>query len=121
MMVNIIIYILIGLSAGVLSGLLGIGGGLIIVPALIYICGFDQLKAQGTSLTILLPPVGIAAFLEYYKHGNTDLKAGIIIAIMLVIGSIFGAKFACYIPAAYLRKFFGFFMLILSVKMLLGK
>ena len=67
-MLNIILFILIGLIAGILSGFLGIGGGVIIVPALIYICGFSQLKAQGTSLAILLPPVGILAFIEYYKR-----------------------------------------------------
>lgn len=74
---NIMIFVVIGLLAGVLSGLFGIGGGIIIVPALIYLCGFTQLKAQGTSLAIMLPPVGIVAFIQYYKRGQVDLKGGI--------------------------------------------
>jgi len=73
-MINIILFIAIGLAAGVLSGMFGIGGGIIIVPTLIYLCGFDQLKAQGTSLAILLPPVGILAFISYYKRGQVNIK-----------------------------------------------
>ncbi len=88
-MMNIILFILIGVVAGILSGMFGIGGGVIIVPALIYLCGFNQLKAQGTSLAILLPPVGIVAFLNYYKKGDVNLQAGALICIFLVVGSIF--------------------------------
>ena len=72
-MLNIVIYLLIGILAGLLSGLFGIGGGIIIIPALVYIGGFSQLKAQGTSLAALLLPVGILAFIEYYKKGNVDM------------------------------------------------
>lgn len=114
-----VLFILIGLSAGILSGLFGIGGGILIVPALIYICGFTQLKAQGTSLMILLPPVGLLAFLEYYKKGNVDIKAGIIICISLLIGASFGGKFAQYISTGVLKKGFAVFMLLVAIKMLL--
>lgn len=120
-MLNIIILILIGLAAGILSGFFGIGGGIIIVPALIYISGFTQLKAQGTSLAVLLPPVGILAFLEYYKHNNVDIKAGIIICITVLIGAMLGGKIAQVIPPDILKKGFGIFMLLISLKMLLSK
>ncbi|GKU27044.1 sulfite exporter TauE/SafE family protein [Clostridium folliculivorans] len=120
-MFNIIPFILIGLSAGILSGLFGIGGGVIIVPALIYICNFSQLMAQGTSLAVLLPPVGLLAFLEYYKKGDVDIKAGIIICITVLIGGILGGKIAQAISPNMLKKGFALFMLIISLKMLFGK
>jgi uncharacterized protein len=119
--VNIFLFILIGIVAGVLSGMFGIGGGVIIVPALVFLCGFSQLKAQGTSLAILLPPVGILAFIEYYKKGQTNLQAGIIIAIFLIIGSIFGAKLSQILPVSILKKGFGVFMILVSLKMIFSK
>jgi Predicted permeases len=120
-MVNIILFITIGVVAGILSGMFGIGGGVIIVPALIYLCGFGQLKAQGTSLAILLPPVGILAFIEYYKKGQVNLHAGILICIFLVIGSVFGAKIANNIPVSVLKKCFGIVMTLISLKMIFSK
>lgn len=120
-MINIILFIMIGLIAGVLSGLFGIGGGVIIVPALIYLCGFSQLKAQGTSLAILLPPVGILAFLEYYKKGYVNLQAGILICIFLVIGSVFGSKISHSLPLPVLKKSFGVLMILISLKMIFSK
>lgn len=118
---EIITFILIGIVAGILSGMFGIGGGIVIVPALVYFCGFSQLKAQGTSLAIMLPPVGIAAFTYYYKKGQVDLKAGILICIFIVIGSLFGAKIANNIPISILKKTFGVLMLLISVKMIFSK
>jgi uncharacterized membrane protein YfcA len=106
-MVDLIIYLMIGIVAGILSGLFGIGGGTIIIPALVFLAGFSQLKAQGTSLIAMLPPVGILAFLEYYKRGNTDLYAGIIICIAMVISAKYGAQFANMLPMDVLRKAFG--------------
>jgi uncharacterized protein len=120
-MMNIFLFILIGIVAGILSGMFGIGGGVIIVPALVFLCGFGQLKAQGTSLAILLPPVGILAFIEYYKKGQTNLQAGVLIAIFLIIGSIFGAKLAQLLPTSILKKGFGIFMIIVSLKMIFSK
>ena len=120
-MLNITLFILIGLIAGVLSGFFGIGGGVIIVPALIYICGFTQLKAQGTSLAIMLPPVGILAFLQYYKKGNVDIKAGMFIAIALILGSMVGSKFVQNISPNLLRKGFAVFMIVVSIKMFFTK
>lgn len=120
-MATYLLFIAIGLFAGLLSGLFGIGGGIIIVPALIYLCGFTQLKAQGTSLAILLPPVGILAFLEYYRKGNVDVKAGILICATLFLGAMFGGRIAQNIPTEYLKKGFAVFMLLVSLKMLISK
>lgn len=120
-MSNIILFIVIGCIAGILSGLFGIGGGVIIVPALIYLCGFSQLKAQGTSLAILLPPVGILAFIDYYKKGNVNVQAGILICIFLVIGSVFGAKISHIIPVDTMRKLFGVLMMLISIKLIFSK
>lgn len=120
-MTSTILFILIGIVAGILSGMFGIGGGIIIVPALVYLCGFSQLKAQGTSLSILLQPVGIFAFLEYYKKGQVNLQAGALIVIFLVIGSVFGSKLAQNLPIEVMKKSFGLLMLIISVKMIFSK
>ncbi|WP_123054584.1 sulfite exporter TauE/SafE family protein [Clostridium sp. JN-1] len=120
-MSNIILFIVIGVIAGILSGLFGIGGGIIIVPALVYLCGFNQLTAQGTSLAILLPPTGILAFMSYYKKGHVNLQAGILICIFLVVGSVFGAKLAHVIPVDTIRKLFGVLMMLIAVKLILGK
>lgn len=120
-MTNIILFIIIGLAAGILSGLFGIGGGIIIIPALVFICGFTQLKAQGTSLAVLLPPVGLLAFWEYYKKGNVDIKAGIIICLFVFFGALLGSKLAQIIPAAYLKKGFAVFLLLISLKMFFSK
>ena len=120
-MTSTILVILIGIFAGILSGMFGIGGGIIIVPALVYLCGFSQLKAQGTSLAILLPPVGIFAFIEYYKKGQVNLQAGVLIVIFLVIGSVFGSKLAQNLPVEVMKKSFGILMLVISVKMIFSK
>ncbi len=120
-MYEIILFLLVGVLAGVLSGFFGIGGGVIIVPALMFFCGFTQLKAQGTSLAVLLPPVGVLAFLHYYKEGNVDIKAGIIICIAAIIGSMFGGKFAHDIPPDILQKGFALLLVLVGVKMFFGK
>jgi uncharacterized membrane protein YfcA len=118
---NIIAFIAVGILAGILSGMFGVGGGIVIVPALVYLCGFSQLKAQGTSLAIMLPPVGIAAFIQYYKQGQVDVKAGILICVFLVLGSMFGAKIAHIIPISVLKKSFGVLMILISLKMIFSK
>jgi uncharacterized protein len=120
-MTSTILFILIGSVAGILSGMFGIGGGVIIVPALMFLCGFGQLKAQGTSLAILLPPVGIFAFIEYYKKGQVNIQAGVLIVIFLVIGSIFGSKIAQNLPIEVLKKSFGIVMILISLKMIFSK
>lgn len=121
MMIDIISYIIIGALAGILSGLFGIGGGIIIVPGLIFLKGFSQIKAQGTSIIAMLPPVGILAFMEYYKKGNTDILAGIVICIAMVIGAKFGGQFANQLPISVMKKAFGIFIILVGIKTFFGK
>lgn len=118
---DIVIYALIGLSAGILGGFFGMGGGFIIVPALVIICGFTQLKAQGTSLAVLLPPVGLLAFLTYYRNGNVDVKVGIILCVTLFIGGLIGAQIVQSVNNDFLRKSFAVFMILVSLMMLVEK
>jgi uncharacterized protein len=108
-------FMIIGIFSGVAAGFFGVGGGIVIVPALIYWAGFSQHMATGTSLAVLLPPIGIAATLEYYRHGNVDVKAAFILAISMVLGAWFGAYFANQMPGPYLRLVFGLFVCSLGV------
>src|SRR5947207_12675363 len=95
--------IVVGLVAGVSSGFFGIGGGVLIVPMLIYWAGFNQHRATGTSLAVLLPPIGIAAVLEYWRNGNVDVRAGMYIAVAMLVGAGIGAYGANKIAGPYLR------------------
>ena len=115
---TIIILLLLGISAGILSGLVGVGGGIIIVPALVLLLGFTQKQAQGTSLAIFLLPVGIIAVAEYYKGGYINIKYALLMAVAFVVGSYFGSKFALIIPGEKLKKIFAFVLMLLSLKML---
>ncbi len=115
---TILILLLIGLMAGVLSGLIGIGGGIIIVPALVYFIGFSQRTAQGTSLAILLLPVGLLGVIQFYKAGYVDVKVTAVIALAFFIGSYFGSRIALTISQEVLRKCFAVLLIIIAVKML---
>ena len=115
---TIIILVVIGVAAGILSGLVGVGGGLIIVPALVYFLAFSQKEAQGTSLGILLLPVGILAVMQYYQKGYIDIKVVLIVSAGFLLGGWFGSKMAVSLPVATIKKFFAIFMLITAVKML---
>jgi uncharacterized membrane protein YfcA len=114
-------YIVLGLVAGVLSGMIGIGGGVIIVPALVFLFGFSQHSAQGTTIALMVPPIGILAAWAYHAQGMVDLKAAAIICIGFLLGGYFGAKLAISLPKQYLEKFFGIALLLISLKMLLSK
>lgn len=120
-MTTILILLCIGLFAGILSGMVGIGGGIVIVPALVYFMGMSQQEAQGTSLAVLLLPVGILAVYLYYNAGYVDVKSALIIALTFVIGGFVGSKIAISIDQNMLKKVFGVFMLLLSLKMLFWK
>lgn len=115
---TILIVILIGIAAGMLSGLVGIGGGLIIVPALVYFLGMSQHSAQGTSLGLILLPVGILAVLAYYKQGHVDPKIVGLLAIGFVAGSFFGSKISLNLPQETVKKIFAVLMIIIAVKMI---
>ncbi len=112
--------IVIGGISGVISGLFGIGGGVVIVPLLIYWLGFTQHKATGTSLAVLLPPIGLAAVLEYNRKGNVDIKAAMIIAGMMFVGGYIGAYFANKISGPHLRLSFGIFVVLLGFYLIYG-
>ncbi len=117
---SVFLFIALGLGAGVLSGVFGIGGGLVIVPALIYFAGFPQHRATGTSLAVLLPPIGIGAFWEYYRHGNVDVRAAMIIATSVLAGGWFGAVLANRISGPYLRLAFSVFVCTVGVYLFYG-
>src|SRR4030095_9066334 len=107
---TIAVLVVIGVLAGILSGFVGVGGGIIIVPALVWLLGFSQHQAQGTSLAVLLLPVGIFAVMTYSRAGALDWKVALIICAGFVIGSYFGSKWALAIPVDTVKKVFGIFM-----------
>lgn len=115
---TVIILVVIGILAGILSGFVGVGGGVIIVPALMYFMGMNQMQAQGTSLFVLLLPVGILAVLNYQKTGHINWKYGLIIAGTFVLGGFIGSKLALRISPALVRIIFGLLMAYVSIKMI---
>ena len=117
---SIALFILIGLAAGLISGLLGIGGGILIVPALMYLAGFSQLTATGTSLAILLPPVGLAAVMVYHRNGNVDVRAAVCIAVCMFLTAWIGSRIAPKIGTAHLRLLFGVFISAVGVYMIVS-
>lgn len=116
----ILILIAVGLAAGTLSGLIGIGGGILIVPMLVLI-GLSQQEAQGTSLAVMLPPVAFLAVYNYHKSGLIDWRYAIVIALCFVVGSYFGSKIAIGIDQKTLKKIFGGILLVIAGKMIFGK
>jgi uncharacterized protein len=117
----ILILIVIGIITGVMAGMLGIGGAIIMIPALVFLLGISQQTAQGTSLAVMLPPIGILAAYNYYKAGHVNLKFALILALFFLIGSYFGSKMALTIPQNVLKKIFGVLLLLVAAKMLLSK
>lgn len=118
-METIIYLILIGIAAGFLGGMVGIGGGLIIVPALVLLLGISQHNAQGISLTMMLFPVGILGVMNYYKRGYVDFRYSALIAVGFLLGSYIGSKFSLSLPEDTVKKVFAIIMIILAVRMLL--
>jgi len=108
---QIVLVLLLGLAAGVLVGLMGIGGGIVVVPALVYLLGMDQHVAQGTSLFILLPPLGLGALSVYWRKGQVDLRAGVACAAGFLVGGYFGGLAAVGIPSRSLQALFGLFLM----------
>jgi uncharacterized membrane protein YfcA len=110
-----------GVVVGIFSGLLGVAGGVVLVPILLFFFKMNQKLAQGTSLAILLPPTGILAFIEYYRHGEADLKLGLVIAVGVVLGGYFGGAWAQHVPGPVLRKVFAAMLVVVAVKMFFEK
>ncbi|MGB5006642.1 MAG: sulfite exporter TauE/SafE family protein [Ferruginibacter sp.] len=117
-MQTVLIIILVGVAAGMLSGLVGVGGGIIIVPALVYFIGFSQKTAQGTSLAMIMLPVGIFGVLQYYKQGHVDFRIVGVLAIGFLAGSFFGSRIALSLPQETLKKYFAVLMILIAIKML---
>jgi uncharacterized protein len=117
----LLILIGIGILTGFMAGMLGIGGAIIMIPALVFLLGISQQTAQGTSLAVMLPPIGIIAAYNYYKAGQVNITFAIILAIFFLIGSYFGSKIALTLPQALLKKIFGVLLLLVAAKMLLSK
>jgi len=115
------LYILLGLAAGVLSGLIGIGGGIIIVPALVFLFGLSQHQAQGTTLALLVPPIGILAAWTYYSQGYVNLKIAGFVCLGFFFGGLLGAKVATGLSNEALQKIFGVVLLLVALKMIFTK
>jgi uncharacterized membrane protein YfcA len=120
-MTDILLYLLLGLVAGVLSGLIGIGGGIIIVPALVFLFGLSQQQAQGTTLALLVPPIGLLAAWTYYQKGLVDIRIAIFVCAGFVLGGLLGAKFAVGLSNEVLQKIFGIVLLLISIRMIFFK
>jgi len=116
-----ILSVILGVLAGVFSGFFGIGGAVIIVPALVYLFKFPQHYAQGTALMALLLPVGALAVYKYYQAGNVNIKIGLLVSLGFFIGGLIGACFAQSVPNLVLKRLFGCLLLCVSIYMLLGK
>ena len=118
---EIFILLALGLAAGILSGMVGIGGGIVIVPALVYFLGFSQHIAQGTVLFMFLLPIGVLGVFNYWKEGYVDWKVACIMAITFLVGSFIGSKTAIAIDQTTLKRVFGVIIFLLSLKMIFGK
>jgi len=118
---NIFLYLLLGLITGIFSGLIGIGGAIIIIPILVLLFGLSQHTAQGTTLALMVPPIGLLAAWTYYKDGFVDLKIAGLICLGFFVGGLVGARYATQIPEQVLRRIFGLVLLIASLKMILTK
>jgi uncharacterized membrane protein YfcA len=118
---TIALIIAIGIVTGILSGMLGIGGAIIMIPAMVFLMGLDQRTAQGTSLWVMLPPISIFAAMNYLKEGYVNMKFALLLIAAFVIGSYFGSKIALNVPQEALKKVFGVLLLAVAAKMLFSK
>ena len=114
-------FLVLGLFVGTLSGTIGIGGGVLITPALIYIFGFSQHQAQGTTLALLVPPIGLLGALTYYRQGYVDIQVALLVCLGFLVGGLMGAMVAMQVPALLLRRIFGTAMMLVSLKMMFSK
>jgi uncharacterized membrane protein YfcA len=113
--------IVVGILAGIISGFVGVGGGIIMVPAMVWLLGYSQHQAQGTSLAVIMFPVVFLAVRNYYRAGMIDPKVVLVIALAFVVGGYFGSKWSLALPMATVQKVFGVLMLVASFKLIFGK
>ena len=116
-----LILIAIGLMAGVFGGIFGVGGAIIMIPAMVFFLGVDQHTAQGTSLAVMLPPIGLFAAYNYYKAGQVNIWYAMIIAVSFMIGGYFGSKIALNLPENIMKKVFGIFLIIMALRLIFTK
>ncbi len=118
---QLLILIFIGLLAGLLAGMFGVGGAIIVIPALVFILGLSQHQAQGTSLAFMLPPVGILATWNYWKEGYVNWKFALILSLTFFVGAYLGSQFSVNISDKLLRRIFGGLLMLIAVKMIFSK
>ncbi len=118
---TILILVIIGLMAGVFGGMFGVGGAIIMIPALVYFLGVDQHTAQGTSVAIMLPPIGLFAAYNYYKAGQVNIWYAVIIAIAFMVGGYFGSVIALKFPENLMKKIFGILLILVALRMIFSK
>jgi len=118
---QVLAYILIGLVAGAASGFLGIGGGIIFIPAMVLLFGLTQHQAQGTTLALMIPPIGLLAALQYYHEGNVNLKMAVFMCLGFVFGGYLGAVLVHHVPDTILKRVFGYILFFISLKFIFTK
>jgi uncharacterized protein len=118
---TVLLLIIIGLMAGVFGGMFGVGGAIIMIPALVYFLGVDQHTAQGTSVAVLLPPIGLFAAYNYYKAGEVNIWYAVIIAVAFLVGGYFGSMIALKLSGSLMRKVFAVMLILIALKMLFTK
>lgn len=118
---TVLILIIIGIATGIFSGLLGVGGGLIMIPMFVFFLGFSQHSAQGMSLAVMLPPVTLLAVYNYHKEGFINWKMALMVSILFMVSGYFGSKLALKIDQQLLKKIFGVFIILAGIKMVLSK
>lgn len=118
---TLLLLIIIGLAAGFFSGMIGLGGAIIIIPALIYLLGMNQFQAQGTSLAVMLPPIGLLAAWNYYKAGHINLKFSLIIAAAFFLGAYLGSGFTLQLPVLTVKRIFGLVIVIIGLSMVMAR
>jgi uncharacterized protein len=118
---TVVILILIGLAAGIFGGVFGVGGAVVMIPAMVYFLGADQHMAQGTSLAVMLPPIGLFAAYNYYKAGQVNIWYALIIALSFMIGGYFGSKIALNFPENLMKKIFGIFLILVALRLIFSK
>lgn len=118
---TVVLLLIVGLMAGILSGFVGIGGGIIMVPAMVWMLGYTQQQAQGTSLAVLMLPVVFLAVRNYYRAGVIEPKVVLVIAGAFVIGAFFGSKWSLALPMATVQKIFGGVTMVVALKLIFGK
>ena len=118
---QVLSFVVVGIVAGILSGILGIGGAVFVIPVLVYMYGWSQHMAQGTTLGMLIPPIGLLAAWQYYQAGNMNLKVAGILCLGFFAGGYLGGAVVNHISDEVLRKVFGVFLFLVSLRMILGK